>query len=289
MDRPDVFMPLYIGDYLAGTSRLTTELHGAYLLLIMDYWMNGKLPDNNQALASIARMNIDAWSIARASIEHYFSIENGVWVHKRIEQELIIASEKKVKSREKAEKAASARWGKGKNNASSNATSTSQAMHEECPSPSPSDISITKVIESIPKKLKFDPSSLTQFMPNDLGQQWIKWIAYRRERKLSTKESTWKAQAENLSEWGKQGHNPCEIIKASISNGWQGLFEPKQTFVGGNYAANQQHNGFGASKEKASPADRIRAQARVAIERIDAEDDGPNLYADGGFIPEQSH
>ena len=64
MDKPDVFMLLYIGDYLACTSRLTTELHGAYRLLIMDYWMNGPLPDDDMILASIVRMPIDAWSIA---------------------------------------------------------------------------------------------------------------------------------------------------------------------------------------------------------------------------------
>jgi uncharacterized protein YdaU (DUF1376 family) len=130
MDRPDVFMPLYIGDYLAGTSRLTTELHGAYMLLIMDYWMNGALPDDNNALASIARMNLDAWSIARAVLEKYFSIDDGVWIHKRIEEELQKAVEKKSKAKEKAEKAAKARWG--------NAPSIPQAMLKECPSPSPS-------------------------------------------------------------------------------------------------------------------------------------------------------
>lgn len=137
-ERPDVFMPLFIGDYLAGTSRLTTELHGAYLLLIMDYWMNGAPPDNDQVLAAITKMSVDAWSIARASLEHFFSIENGCWKHKRIEQELSTAIIKKAESKAKAEKAAAARWAKDKNNAPSNAPSTPQALLEECPSPSPS-------------------------------------------------------------------------------------------------------------------------------------------------------
>lgn len=145
MNKPDVFMPLYIGDYLAGTSRLTTELHGAYMLLIMDYWMNGPLPDNDIQLAAITRMPPDAWSIARASLEQFFSIENGEWKHKRVEEELAKAYDKKRMAKEKAEKAAAARWAKEEEkrkkaakDASSNAPSIPQAMHEECPSPSPS-------------------------------------------------------------------------------------------------------------------------------------------------------
>jgi uncharacterized phage protein (TIGR02220 family) len=134
-------MPLYIGDYLAGTSRLTVEQHGAYLLLIMDYWMNGPLPDSDQVLANITRMNAEQWECSKHILKHFFRIENGCWKHKRIEEELAQASAKKAMAQEKATKAASARWKNGKNNnqnAPSNAPSIKQAMHEECPSPSPS-------------------------------------------------------------------------------------------------------------------------------------------------------
>lgn len=109
--KTDVFMPLYIGDYLAGTARLTTELHGAYLLLIMDYWMNGPLPDDDATLSSVTKMSRDAWSNARPLLAKYFDISGGVWKQKRIEKELKKASEKRQKARAKAEKAAAARWG----------------------------------------------------------------------------------------------------------------------------------------------------------------------------------
>lgn len=140
MAKTDVWMPLFIGDYLADTSRLSTEQHGAYLLLIMDYWRNGPPPDDAQVLAQITRMSPDAWSIAQAFIKHFFSIENGVWKHKRIDEELVAAKENKTKAQAKARAAAEARWAKDKNDAPCNAPSTTQAMHEECPSPSPSPL-----------------------------------------------------------------------------------------------------------------------------------------------------
>ncbi len=141
MDKPDVFMPLYIGDYLAGTSRLSTEQHGAYLLMMMDYWMNGPLPDNDHSLANIARLSPDAWSMHKHVLAQFFTITSGEWRQKRIEQELANAYAKKAKAQEKAKKAADARWGK---QSTSNATSIAQANHEECPSPSPSPSPINK-------------------------------------------------------------------------------------------------------------------------------------------------
>lgn len=56
---------------------------------------------------------------------------------------------------------------------------------------------------------------------------WEEWIDYRRSRKLTCTERTMRAQIASLEQWWHQGHNPNEIIKTSITNGWQGLFEPK--------------------------------------------------------------
>lgn len=218
MERPDVFMPLYIGDYLAGTSRLTTELHGAYLLLIMDYWMNGPLPDDDKILASITKMDFDAWSIARASLKHLFSITQGCWKHKRVEQELAKATEKKRSAKEKAEKASAARWGnKAKNaqktnknasgNATSNASSTSQAMLEQCPSPSPSPSvkDKLKIINNNTHAGELAEFDILRFVPSDddmakcdglildspLDQIAAEFRVYHRENGTSTTAANW--------------------------------------------------------------------------------------------------
>lgn len=140
----DLWFPFFIGDYLSDTMHLTTEEHGAYMLLIMAYWKNGgPLADKQNSLCSITRLHGDAWSNAQAVLEEFFSIENGFWIHSRIDEELKKARALKAKKVEKARKAAAARWKKHEK-CSDDAQGYAQALLEdvleECPSPSPSPI-----------------------------------------------------------------------------------------------------------------------------------------------------
>jgi uncharacterized protein YdaU (DUF1376 family) len=140
----DIWMPLYIADYLSATSRLTTEQHGAYLLLIMDYWKNGAPPDNNQILAQITKLSPDAWSNARTMLQPFFEVMDGLWVQHRIEAEMVKAQHNKQVNVKRGKAGAEARW-KDKN-----APSIDEAYSEVCsadstsPSPSPSPISSIK-------------------------------------------------------------------------------------------------------------------------------------------------
>lgn len=84
------YMQLYIAEYLADTQHLNGAQHGAYMLLMMNYWTRGKaLPDINARLAVIARTDLKVWSEdVRPALEEFFVIANGVWSHKRIERDL---------------------------------------------------------------------------------------------------------------------------------------------------------------------------------------------------------
>ena len=76
------------------------------------------------------------------------------------------------------------------------------------------------------KSLGFDP--LTMVLPDCVSNaSWAEWVAYRRERKLTVTKSTMESQASRLSGWSSEGYDPTEVIQESISNGWQGLFKPK--------------------------------------------------------------
>jgi uncharacterized protein YdaU (DUF1376 family) len=143
----DIWMPLYVADYLSATSRLTTEQHGAYLLLLMDYWKNGAPPDNDSVLAQITRLSPDAWANARTMLQPFFEVMNGAWVQARVEAEMQKANNNKKINKERGLKGAEARW--ANKNALSNASSIVQEYSEVCsanstsPSPSPSHINKT--------------------------------------------------------------------------------------------------------------------------------------------------
>lgn len=55
----DIWMPIYIGDYLADTGHLTTEGHGAYFLILMHQWKKGHFPEEEiQAITKYASSSV---------------------------------------------------------------------------------------------------------------------------------------------------------------------------------------------------------------------------------------
>ena len=79
------WMPMYWGDYFGDTTHLTTEQHGAYLLLIGTYWRRARpLPDDDKWLASVTKMTTKRWKKVRPIISEFFAISDGEWIHKRI-------------------------------------------------------------------------------------------------------------------------------------------------------------------------------------------------------------
>jgi uncharacterized protein YdaU (DUF1376 family) len=122
--KTDLWMPIYWGDYLKDTMRLSTVEHGAYLLLIAEYWISGKpLPDDDHQLKSITKFSAYNWKKFRPIIEKYFTVQDGLWKHHRIDEELRKAAENQEKRSDKARKAADA-----------------PSMLGASPSPSPSQI-----------------------------------------------------------------------------------------------------------------------------------------------------
>jgi uncharacterized protein YdaU (DUF1376 family) len=127
----DIYMPLFIGDYLADTMHLSTEQHGAYLLLLFHLWRRGAVPDDDTALAKITGLSRSSWANARGVLAEFFRIENGFWQHGRVERERMRVAARQQILGKRGEKAARSRWDK-------QATSNAQALLlDAIPEPEP--------------------------------------------------------------------------------------------------------------------------------------------------------
>lgn len=114
------YMPLYVADYMADTSHLRTIEHGAYFLLIMAYWQSKQpLRALNGRLAVVAHLSNEEWDSVEPVLREFFTVtEDGYWVHKRIEAELLILKGKSEHARKAGKASAAARLNKRMNTCS---------------------------------------------------------------------------------------------------------------------------------------------------------------------------
>jgi uncharacterized protein YdaU (DUF1376 family) len=95
------YIQLYVSDYLADTAHLSAAQHGAYLLLIFNYWQRGQaLCNTNERLANVARMSSEEWSANRVALAEFFEIDGDIWRHRRIETDLAAVATKSTRARE---------------------------------------------------------------------------------------------------------------------------------------------------------------------------------------------
>ncbi|MFB8829079.1 YdaU family protein [Azotobacter sp. CWF10] len=98
-------MQLYVADYLADTAHLTALEHGAYLLLMFNYWQRGepfKAKDEqslNKRLATVARLSLAEWEEVRETLEDFFEVTDTEWSHRRIDRDLETVNAKSGKAK----------------------------------------------------------------------------------------------------------------------------------------------------------------------------------------------
>ena len=93
------YMQLYVSDYLADTAHLNAQQHGAYMLLLMNYWQRGKPLDNTgDRLAFVARMTPQEWNENREILAEFFIVDGNEWTHSRIELDLNRVKEKSAQA-----------------------------------------------------------------------------------------------------------------------------------------------------------------------------------------------
>jgi uncharacterized protein YdaU (DUF1376 family) len=101
MNGTDIWMPMFIGDYLSNTIGLRKAEHGSYLLAIFKYWQKG------ESLSDRELREVCGREFARVS--EFFVWEGNKWHHKRVDHELSEARRRVEAAREKAMKGVEAR------------------------------------------------------------------------------------------------------------------------------------------------------------------------------------
>lgn len=220
MAKVDMWMPLYIADYLADTSRLTTVQHGAYLLLMMDYWRNGPPPDDDDVLSQITKVRAEEWPAVRRAIAGFFEID-GFWVHGRIDSEL-----QKAKDFREKQKANGKLGGRPKANQTEpkeNPTVNPEHNPDESPSPTPSP---TPIQPPAPKPKRTVAATR---LPEDwkLPVEWAEWAIQQTPSvnvilEAATFRDYWVAKSgkdATKNSWEATWRNWCRRVQQRAGNG----------------------------------------------------------------------
>lgn len=219
----ETWMPLYIADYLGDTMHLSTEQHGAYLLLLMAAWKcGGKLPSDDVQLAQIARMPIERWQThAAAIVLPFFRHDGAIIVHDRVLRELSLAVAKTQQKSAAGAAGAAAKWQKdGRRNGERMADAMRSQWRNDAPSPSPSITSPNgEVIQATRQKSASVPVAklIADGIPEDLANEWI---AHRKRKRALLTPTAWdgvKREAE------RAGWTPEQAVRKCLARGWTGF------------------------------------------------------------------
>ncbi|EEW8153466.1 TPA: DUF1376 domain-containing protein [Escherichia coli] len=236
------YMQLYIADYLADTMHLSAEEHGAYLLLMFNYWQTGKpIPKNR--LAKIARLTNERWADVEPSLREFFYDNGEEWVHLRIEEDLASVREKLTKKSAAGKASVQARRSRKEADVQTKQERNLTGVQTDVEVVFEHDVNTKATNKDTDKDLKTDPPlnpprgnrGVKKFDPLDIAlpnwisvSLWREWVEFRQAlRKPIRTEQGANGAIRELEKFRQQGFSPEQVIRYSIANEYQGLFAPK--------------------------------------------------------------
>ena len=236
------YMQLYIADYLADTMHLSAEEHGAYLLLMFNYWQTGKRIPKNR-LAKIARLTNERWADVEPSLREFFCDNGEEWVHLRIEEDLASVREKLTKKSAAGKASVQARRSRKKADVQTKQERNLTGVQTDVEVVFEHDVNTKATNKDTDKDLKTDPPlnpprgnrGVKKFDPLDIAlpnwisvSLWREWVEFRQAlRKPIRTEQGANGAIRELEKFRQQGFSPEQVIRHSIANEYQGLFAPK--------------------------------------------------------------
>lgn len=206
-------MQLYVSDYLGDTRHLTTEQHGAYLLLLMTMWRSeGVLPSDDVKLARIAGLTVSRWKKIADDVLAFFTVCEGGITQGRLAAELTIADEKSEKRSQAGKAGGRAKSLKDKK------AGVASAMRSPCHSPEPEPLVEANASPNISRiEAKTDPTR-AQIASGFLAF----WSAYPRH---VGKDAAAKAFAKAMARI--KDADPLSVILSGIERALSGWDDPQ--------------------------------------------------------------
>ena len=154
-------MPMYWDAYIADTTHLSCEEHGAYLMLLGAMWRrDGTVPDDDRDNARILGLTVGRWKRTKARLAAFLIIENGTITQKKLLETWENTQEKIAKNRANGAKGGRAAASDRNDLAQANAT-ISVKPKATIPEPEPykeveakASLSLVPLIDPIPEAIQ---------------------------------------------------------------------------------------------------------------------------------------
>jgi uncharacterized protein YdaU (DUF1376 family) len=210
--------PWYPELYYSDTRHLTAEQDGIYRRLIDEYMKTRQpLPNNEIALAGIARISLDSWRIASAIITPFFKEDTkGFLQHDRCNKELSEQDKRAKTMSELGKNGAKKRWENQKVNSErhSEGHSASNATGQD------------KTEQD--KKVEREKFILPDWI---LKEDWNGYSEMRIRKRKPMTDIAKNMAISKLDKLRQEGHDVSLVIKQSIFHSWETFYPPKPDFI----------------------------------------------------------
>lgn len=164
-------LPFWTDAYLADTTHLTTEQHGAYCLLLFKMWRQPDcdLPDDPKLMAKLAGITSAKWPGVWSVLKVFFLIgPNGRWTQKRLMKEREYVNKRAGKAY-REQRSIAGKASAAKRNGNGNPTDCQRDFNESG-NENPNEIS-TEVNEATPTPISKNPPPPSGSAPRRLGSK----------------------------------------------------------------------------------------------------------------------
>ena len=218
----------YAADFMIGIMGMSDEETGVYIKMLSTQWLHGSLPNCKKAIKKM----INSRKVPSEIVLRKFAIcDDGFLRNERME----IVRQKQISYADTMKNNANSRWNKKKN-----ADAIAMQMHDDsiCKTDALHSSSSSSS-STTPKTNNNKERAVALVLPfdsPDFKLFWANWQQHRIEKKAKLTPTATKQQLERLAEMGEE--RAIAALKHSMSNGWQGIYEPGISPSNINYKQN---------------------------------------------------